>query len=310
MTLKSIWDVASKELQPVQTAATKSAAAEVVDEKTEIELVPAALREKFISYIEKLKETTYFQDIVPNTPAYAKRVRKAREKFMRKYGGEEQQGAAMESEPKKAAPASTADVDAVAKAEALKNQGNEKLKNQDFAAAIELYTAAIDIHPCAVYYSNRAAARQYLNQHQLALEDAQMSVAYDPRFFKGYMRIGHSLFALGKFEECIEKGYRKALEIQPNDQSALSCIEDARKEINAKNNAAPPNVNANANAGANPMAGMAGMFNNPNLMRMAEQLRGGGGGAGGGMPSMADLMNNPELMQAAVRHANEEVKFC
>jgi tetratricopeptide (TPR) repeat protein len=74
---------------------------------------------------------------------------------MRKYGGSAAGEAAAETpfvrDPKRA--------------EELKNAGNERLKAGDYDGAVRLYTEAIALRPdCAVYYSNRAAAYQYLNK--------------------------------------------------------------------------------------------------------------------------------------------------
>lgn len=117
------------------------------------------MAEKFESYLSKLKTTIYFKDIEPNTPAWSKRLAKAREKFMRKYGGESA------AAPKSSPAAETPFVRDPKRADELKNAGNERLKVGDYDGAVRLYTEAIALRPdCAVYYSNRAAAYQYLNK--------------------------------------------------------------------------------------------------------------------------------------------------
>lgn len=248
------------------TAAPAVAAAPAVlsDEDRETALVPANLQEKFRSYLQKLKDTIYFKDVEPGTAAFGKRVAKAREKFMRKYGGDQAAAPAVAADPKRA--------------EELKNAGNERLKQGDYEGAVKLYTEAIALRgDCAVYYSNRAAAYQYLSKHQLALEDAQMSVKLDKTFFKGFMRIGHSLMALGRPQQAIDEGFEPALSLQPGDAAAKEALEAARTQVLLLSSPA------------------AGLADAPGIADMAEQL---GRGGGAGMQGFENLMN-PEMIRMA-----------
>ena len=70
-------------------------------------------------------------------------------------------------------------------------------------------------------------------QHQLALEDAQKSVEVDRSFFKGFMRIGHSLVALGRQQQAIDDGFERALQLQPEDQAAKEALSAARTQLQA-----------------------------------------------------------------------------
>jgi len=142
---------------------------------------------------------------------------------------------------------------------------------------VALYSQAIDLHKSAVYYSNRAAAYQYLEKHQLALEDAQKSVQIDPKFFKGFMRIGHSLIALNRPQQAIDEGFEPALALQPADQSAKEGLAAARASVVAMSSAAEE------------------MAANPAIGRMAEQVAAGGGG----IPGLEQMMN-PEMMRMAM----------
>lgn len=61
-----------------------------------------------------------------------------------------------------------------------------------------MYDEAIKLCPDnASYYGNRSACYMMLGNYKKALEDAQKSVALDPAFTKGYIRIAKCCIALG-----------------------------------------------------------------------------------------------------------------
>lgn len=59
---------------------------------------------------------------------------------------------------------------------ALKDEGNELLKNHKFALAAQKYTEAIEIFPSAVLYSNRAQAMIKTESYGLAISDADKAI--------------------------------------------------------------------------------------------------------------------------------------
>ena len=61
-------------------------------------------------------------------------------------------------------------------AERLKEEGNRHLAQFQFAAAAEKYTAAIELNPTAVYYSNRAQAQIKLEAFGSAIQDANEAI--------------------------------------------------------------------------------------------------------------------------------------
>lgn len=77
------------------------------------------------------------------------------------------------------------------KAEALKAKGNSLMSQKKYGDAIQQYTEAIALNPNPVYYSNRAAAHGALNDHEKAAEDAERAIDLDPKFAKGYSRLGY-----------------------------------------------------------------------------------------------------------------------
>jgi small glutamine-rich tetratricopeptide repeat-containing protein alpha len=83
-------------------------------------------------------------------------------------------------------------------AEKLKQEGNSLMSVKKYDEAIEAYTKAIALHPNnPVYYSNRAAAHSNKNDHLAAVGDAEKAIAVDPKFVKGYHRLGYWSLLLG-----------------------------------------------------------------------------------------------------------------
>ncbi|OMJ69139.1 hypothetical protein SteCoe_33218 [Stentor coeruleus] len=86
-------------------------------------------------------------------------------------------------------------------AEELKAQGNKEFHNKNFIAATELYTQAIGLYPCSIYYSNRSQAFIFQSKFDEALEDARISRALDKNNFKAYLKEAQALFELGRYIE-------------------------------------------------------------------------------------------------------------
>ncbi|KAJ7496975.1 thioredoxin-domain-containing protein [Mycena latifolia] len=100
-------------------------------------------------------------------------------------------------------------------AEAAKVAGNAFYKEGRYPEAIEKYTAAISVAPTsAALYSNRSIA--YLKSEppelDLALADAQKATEVEPKWGKGYARLGEALQALQRDEECA-KAFEQAVEL-------------------------------------------------------------------------------------------------
>ena len=82
-----------------------------------------------------------------------------------------------------------------------------------YGQAASKYTEAIDMHPTAVFYSNRAMAMIKLESYGVAIADANEAINLDPTYIKAYYRYarirnsegltlefrrGSANFALGK----------------------------------------------------------------------------------------------------------------
>ncbi|KAJ6576827.1 thioredoxin-like protein [Mycena sp. CBHHK59/15] len=120
-------------------------------------------------------------------------------------------------------------------AEAAKVAGNAFYKDGRYAEAIEKYTAAISIAPnSAALYGNRAIA--YLKSmppnSDLALADAQKATEVEPKWGKGYFRLGEALEALDKDDESA-KAFEKAVEFSQGlaQTEAKKKLEEVKKKL-------------------------------------------------------------------------------
>uniref|UniRef100_A0A672ZUJ3 Small glutamine-rich tetratricopeptide repeat-containing protein alpha n=1 Tax=Sphaeramia orbicularis TaxID=375764 RepID=A0A672ZUJ3_9TELE len=172
-------------------------------------------------------------------------------------------------------------------AEQLKTEGNDQMKVENFAAAVEFYSKAIAINPQnAVYYCNRAAAYSKLGNYAGAVQDCEQAIGIDPNYSKAYGRMGLALASLNKHTEAATY-YKKALELDPDNDTYKCNLKIAEEKMET----------------SSPTAGMggvdlAGLLSNPGFMNMvtltASSLSfrmsgmmsgayGGMGGVGGGM---------------------------
>jgi len=76
-------------------------------------------------------------------------------------------------------------------AEKYKQKGNALMTSKQYDKAIEAYAEATKLDPSnPVYYSNRAAAHSSKGDHLTAAIDAEKVIEIDPKFTKGYSRLG------------------------------------------------------------------------------------------------------------------------
>ncbi|KAI8427685.1 hypothetical protein MSG28_002144 [Choristoneura fumiferana] len=111
-------------------------------------------------------------------------------------------------------------------AEEKKESGNHLYKYKNYKSALVLYDEAIKLCPeNASYYGNRSACYMMLGMYKKALEDAQKSVALDPTFTKGYIRIAKCCIALGDISGG-EQAVRAATELGGAD-----CVTSERRAL-------------------------------------------------------------------------------
>jgi len=108
----------------------------------------------------------------------------------------------------------------VAKANALKDQGNEYLNIFKYSLAAEKYSEAIELNPTAIFYANRAQALIKLESYGLAIQDANEALKLDPKYIKAYYRRGSANYALGKLKLAL-KDFKTVVSIVPKDPTSL-----------------------------------------------------------------------------------------
>uniref|UniRef100_A0A674HCE9 Small glutamine rich tetratricopeptide repeat co-chaperone beta n=1 Tax=Taeniopygia guttata TaxID=59729 RepID=A0A674HCE9_TAEGU len=158
----------------------------------------------------------------------------------------------------------------VVKADQLKDEGNNHMKEENYGAAVDCYTRAIELDPNnAVYYCNRAAAQSKLNNFREAIKDCESAIAIDPKYSKAYGRMGLALTSVNKYEEAVTS-YQKALDLDPENDSYKSNLKIAEQKLR----------DVSSPTGTGLSFDMASLINNPAFISMA-----------------ASLMQNPQIQQ-------------
>ncbi|KAJ6735811.1 hypothetical protein OIU85_018067 [Salix viminalis] len=113
-------------------------------------------------------------------------------------------------------------------AEALKSQGNRAVQRKLYSDAIELYSCAISLcENNAVYYCNRAAA-------------------YTQGYSKAYSRLGLAYYAQGNYRDAIDKGFNKALQIDPSNEMVKENIRVAEQKLKEQQQRTEPGQNSSS----------------------------------------------------------------
>ncbi|XP_026463801.1 hsp70-Hsp90 organizing protein 1-like [Ctenocephalides felis] len=113
--------------------------------------------------------------------------------------------------------------------EQLKLKGNECTKAGKFEEAILHYTHALKLDSDNYsLYSNRSYAFLKIQQHYLALQDAEETIKRAPTWAKGYFRRAEVQYACYLFAEAL-LSYTQALQLQPGDSTLLDAVNRAAK---------------------------------------------------------------------------------
>ena len=117
-------------------------------------------------------------------------------------------------------PPDDATLEAAAEAKA---RGNKHFKTGEWDAAIELYTAAIELLPSrapesAAPYANRAACHAKLGEHKSVVEDCTSALRLQPSYVKALMRRALAHEALDAPSEASEDA-KRACELEPSREN-------------------------------------------------------------------------------------------
>ena len=114
--------------------------------------------------------------------------------------------------------------------DALQAMGTEAFKAGDYLLAKDKWSAALLRRPDdATLLSNRSAAWLALGEKRLALDDATRCVQRNPRWYKGYGRLGAAYDALGLADESLA-AYAKGLDLEPGSAVLKGELERIRSE--------------------------------------------------------------------------------
>lgn len=94
--------------------------------------------------------------------------------------------------------------------------------------AVELYSAAIALHPTAIYYSNRAAAHIKTESYGIAIKDATEAIALDKTYCKAYYRRGSANLALAHYKVAL-KDFKQVVRMNPKDKTARDKLKMCEK---------------------------------------------------------------------------------
>ncbi|KAJ6681662.1 hypothetical protein OIU74_020025 [Salix koriyanagi] len=134
-------------------------------------------------------------------------------------------------------------------AEALKSQGNRAVQRKLYSDAIELYSCAISLRENnAVYYCNRAAAYTQVHKYTEAIRDCLKSVEIDPGYSKAYSRLGLAYYAQGNYRDAIDKGFNKALQLDPSNEMVKENIRVAEQKLKEQQQRTEPGQNSSSSS--------------------------------------------------------------
>jgi len=274
-----------------------------LDQLNPEESMTPELKTKFDRYLALLSSRGFFNGVDDGSEAYWQRYKKAKIRFIAKYKSENKQGVTSNSaqqSPTTSPTATTQNVTDPAERTRLslehKARGNQFLAQRKYKEAVAEYTTAIDFDSKNhIFYANRAASYSHLGEHQKAVSDCLSSITINSNYAKAWSRLGLAYFSLNKFTEAVNS-YKKALELDPSNESTKNSLRAAEARANDASNAPASAPGATPAAGANPLAGFDFMqfMKDPNFMNMAASMLQNPNV----MESIKGMTSNPEVMSS------------
>ncbi|XP_016195528.1 HSP-interacting protein [Arachis ipaensis] len=155
------------------------------------------------------------------------------------------------------------------RAHELKEEGNKRFQNKDYAGALEQYDNALRLTPKshpdrAVFHSNRAACLMQMKpiDYETVIAECTMALQVQPRFVRALLRRARAFEAVGKYEMAVldvqtllgaDPNHRDALEIAQRLKTALGPRQEAQQDLHSR--PSPAALGASAVRGA-PIAGL------------------------------------------------------
>jgi suppressor of G2 allele of SKP1 len=120
---------------------------------------------------------------------------------------------------------------------------NAAFVDEDYDAALGLYTQCVEASPTPEAYVNRSHTNMKLGNFEAAVQDADQALALDSKFIKGYLRKGIALFELEDFAPANE-AFKQGLALEPDNTGLKTWVRKCEAEL--KLEAVPSNPNDGA----------------------------------------------------------------
>ncbi|KAL9097763.1 MAG: hypothetical protein Q9165_000089 [Trypethelium subeluteriae] len=119
----------------------------------------------------------------------------------------------------------------IEEAVALKEKGNQAVKEKDWPSALAYYTKAIDLNDKeASFYSNRAQANIKLEAYGFAIADATKALELNPDFVKAYYRRAVANTAILRHDQAL-RDWKVVVKKNPDDKVAKAQCEACQKTV-------------------------------------------------------------------------------
>lgn len=155
------------------------------------------------------------------------------------------------------------------RAHELKEEGNRRFQNKDYAGALEQYDNALRLTPRthpdrAVFHSNRAACLMQIKptDYETVISECTMALQVQPRFVRALLRRARAFEATGKYDMAMqdvqvllgaEPNHQDALEIARRLRTALGPRQEGQQDLQSR--PSPAALGASAVRGA-PIGGL------------------------------------------------------
>ncbi|XP_010538812.1 PREDICTED: protein SGT1 homolog A-like isoform X2 [Tarenaya hassleriana] len=115
-------------------------------------------------------------------------------------------------------------------AKELAEKAKEAFLDDDFDVAVDLYSKAIDLDPCAEFFADRAQANIKLGNFTEAVTDANRAIELDPMLTKAYLRKGTACMKLEEYRTA-KTALEKGASIVPNEPKFKKLIDECDFQI-------------------------------------------------------------------------------